>query len=250
MPRERGDESESAAAVAVDTSEFNIYTAARIQKLSGFPVSFINEGDDVSPDLRVDDLAYVECKDLHPASRAGLANSLQDNVDKAIKQLQTAQATDPLRGTGICVDVPWGMLPLVQGEWQVITDALLRTSGPSFVLVSCSGVSITNGEIGFPVAGLSSVDPCRRGASASSKAHQGVLPRVGRGRWLRSGSTLTPSATPRTSRRRATGALHRAESSGSSSRMADLSVACEEKPRSPAGPNRLESRVASVTRPL
>jgi hypothetical protein len=54
--------------VSFDTSEFNIVSAAALQRASHLPVTFINEGGDLSPDLQVDDLCYVECKDLHPAS--------------------------------------------------------------------------------------------------------------------------------------------------------------------------------------
>ena len=137
--------------VAFETSEFNTFSAAALQRASGLPVVFIGEGDDLSPDLQVDALAYVECKDLHPASRSGLAQALDDHLDKATKQLNTAQKRQALPGTGVCIDVPWGMLPLAPNEWQAVRDALTSPSGPTFVLVSCSGATNTPTEVGFPV---------------------------------------------------------------------------------------------------
>lgn len=138
--------------VSFETTEFNIVSAAVMQRASGLPVTFINEGDDLSPDLQVNDLCYVECKDLHPASRTGLAQALADHLAKATDQLNTAQGQRALPATGVCIDIPWGMLPLAANEWQAIRDSLTRADGPTFILVSCSGFNKTSTEVGFPVA--------------------------------------------------------------------------------------------------
>lgn len=139
-------------ATAFDTAEFNVYSAAASQRQTGFPVSFISEGDETSPDLQVDDVAYVECKDIHTSSRTNIEKALADHLNKAQDQLAAAQGRRRLVGTGICIDVPWGTLPLNPAEWDVIRRALSGTDAPQFVLVSCSGINPTTEGVAFPVA--------------------------------------------------------------------------------------------------
>lgn len=136
---------------AFDTAEFNLYSAAAIQRQTGFPVSFIGEGEESSPDLKVDNIAYVECKDIHTLNRANIEKALADNLDKAHDQLAAAQGRRRLAGTGICIDVPFGTLPLSPAEWDVIRRALCGTDAPQFVLVSSSGINSTTEVVGFPV---------------------------------------------------------------------------------------------------
>jgi Protein of unknown function (DUF2934) len=94
--------------IAFDTSEFNVYSAATIQRQARLPVSFIKEGDETMPDLQVGDIAYVECKDIHTDNRNNFEKTLTDNLAKAHAQLATAQQRCQLVGTGVCIDVPWG----------------------------------------------------------------------------------------------------------------------------------------------
>lgn len=128
--------------VAYETASYNIVSAALLQRASGLEVTFIEEADYRSPDLRVGDLAYVECKDLHPATREGIAPGLRDQLDKAVTQLNSACGRDALVGTGVCIDVPRGTLPLQESEWASIRDALQNPNGPMFVLVTCSGAGV------------------------------------------------------------------------------------------------------------
>src|SRR5690606_38719340 len=126
--------------------------AAQLQSASGGHVVFLDEGMNLSPDLRVGELAYVECKDLHSASRAGIAPGLRDHLSKASEQTNTANADAPLIGTGICIDVPWGTLPLNAAEWGAIREVLESPQGPTFIYLTCSGVSVTDTTISYPTA--------------------------------------------------------------------------------------------------
>jgi hypothetical protein len=137
---------------AFETAEFNLFSAAAIQRQSGLPVLFVNEGDETSPDLRVDDLAYVECKDIHTQNRENIEKAMADNLAKAHEQLAAAQRRSRLPGTGVCIDVPWGTLDLRLTEWDIIRRALSAVDGPQFVLVSSSGVDRRPDTVGFPVA--------------------------------------------------------------------------------------------------
>lgn len=136
--------------IAFETTAFNIVSAGMIQKASGKKVTFITEGSQLSPDLYVESLAYVECKDLHTASRNGLAKGLHDNLSRASDQLATAMKIRPLLGTGVFIDVPQEY-SLDCREWQVIRDALAREDGPTFVLVSRSGINCTSETVSYPV---------------------------------------------------------------------------------------------------
>jgi hypothetical protein len=138
--------------VAYETASYNIASAALLQRASGLEVTFIEEADFRSPDLRVGNLAYVECKDLHPAKREGIALGLRDQLDKAIIQLNSAWGRDALVGTGVCIDVPWGTLPLEESEWSPIREALQSPNGPMFVLVTCSGAVVDRHAVSFPTA--------------------------------------------------------------------------------------------------
>ena len=137
---------------AFQTAEFNMYSAAAIQRQIGLPVSFIDEGDEITPDLQVDDLAYVECKDIQTTNRDNIEKALSDNLAKAHDQLAAAQRRRRLAGTGVCIDVPWKTLPLTPAEWSVIRRALSGVDAPQFVLVSSSGINLTKEAVGFPVA--------------------------------------------------------------------------------------------------
>lgn len=137
---------------AFKTAEFNVYSAAAIQRQVGLPILFINEGDETTPDLQVDDIAYVECKDIQTINRHNIEKALGDNLAKAHDQLAAAQVRRRLIGTGVCIDVPWGTLPLAPAEWDVIRRALSVPSAPQFVLVSSSGINRMKEAVGFPVA--------------------------------------------------------------------------------------------------
>lgn len=134
------------------TAEFNLYSAAAIQRQTGMSVSFIAEGAETTPDLQVGELAYVECKDIHTQIRSNIEKTLSDNLDKAHGQLAAAQSRKPLVGTGICIDLPWRTLPLSMPEWTVIRRSLSVANAPQFILLSSSGVNPSKTGIGFPVA--------------------------------------------------------------------------------------------------
>jgi hypothetical protein len=137
---------------AFDTAEFNIYTAAEIKRQSRLPVCFIGEGSETTPDLQVDDVAYIECKDIHTNSRSNIEKALEDNLAKAHEQLLAAQQRRRLLGTGVCIDVPWDTLPLTQPEWDVVRRTLSNNNAPQFVLISSSGISQEKEAVSFPVA--------------------------------------------------------------------------------------------------
>jgi hypothetical protein len=137
---------------AFETAEFSVYSAACIQRQVGKPVMFINEGSESRPDLQVNNIAYVECKDIHTANRENLAQALGDNLAKARSQLAKAQASRRLSAAGVCIDIPWGMLPLKDPEWEVVRQSLSGADAPQFVLLSCSGINESTNAVGFPVA--------------------------------------------------------------------------------------------------
>lgn len=137
---------------AFETAEFNMYSAAAIQSQTGLLVSFIDDGDETAPDLQVDDLAYVECKDIQTTNRENIEKALSDHLAKAHDQLAAAQRRRRLAGTGVCIDVPWTTLPLTPAEWSVIRQALSGIDAPQFVLVSSSGINPSKEVVGFPVA--------------------------------------------------------------------------------------------------
>lgn len=138
--------------IAHETSTHNVTSAAALIRASGVAVTFIAEERGLSPDIRVEGIAYVECKDLHPASRAGLAKGLADQLSKATAQLNAAQQRQALPGTGVCIDVPWGNLPLCPDEWDAVRTAISANDAPDFIYITCSGVSHTDGAVGYPMA--------------------------------------------------------------------------------------------------
>jgi hypothetical protein len=137
---------------AFDTAEFNVFSAAVIQQQTGFSVSFISEGDETTPDLRAQGIAYVECKDIHTTSKKNIDKTFADNLGKARRQLSTAQRRQRLAGTGVCIDVPWDMLPLELPAWNVVREALSAADGPQFVLLTSSKVKSTKEAVCFPIA--------------------------------------------------------------------------------------------------
>jgi hypothetical protein len=142
----------SESLIAFQTSEFNLYSAASIRLYTGLEVFFIDEGKEASPDLEVRNLAYVECKDVQSTSRDNLGMALEDNLGKALRQLHEAQESRRLPGTGICIDLPIGSLPLANSEWEVIRHILSSSEGPDFVWISSSGLVATKTHVGSPVA--------------------------------------------------------------------------------------------------
>jgi hypothetical protein len=134
-----------------ETSEFNLHNAATIHRYTGLEVLFIGEGADKSPDLEVRDLAYVECKDVQTGNQNILAKTLEDHLKKATLQLRTARANKALPGSGVCIDVPLGSLPLPQDAWKVLRIFLSDSDGPDFVRISCSGVRATSTHVGGDV---------------------------------------------------------------------------------------------------
>jgi len=142
----------SESLLAFQTSEFNLYSAASIRLYTGLEVSFIDEGKQTSPDLEVRNLAYVECKDVQTTTRDNIGKALEDNLEKALRQLHEAQESRRLPGSGICIDLPLGSLPLADSEWEVIRRILSRSEGPDFVWISSSGLVATKTHVGSPVA--------------------------------------------------------------------------------------------------
>ena len=51
-----------------------------------------------------------------------------------------------------CIDVPWGTLPLSEGEWRTIRQILSIIDGLDIILISSSGTIKTKNDVGFPVA--------------------------------------------------------------------------------------------------
>jgi hypothetical protein len=142
----------SESEVSFNSSEFNLYSAASIKLSTGFDISFIDEGKETSPDLEVNGLAYVECKDVQTTTRANLSKALEDNLLKATSQLREAQNKRLLPGSGICIDFPPKSLPLTLSEWDVVRAVLSDPEGPDFVWISCSGLVSIRTDAGWPVA--------------------------------------------------------------------------------------------------
>jgi hypothetical protein len=130
--------------ISLNTSEFNLYTAANIRLYTGLEVSFIDEGEETSPDLEVNGLAYVECKDVQTTARDNMSKTLEDNLVKAKGQLREAQRSRPLPGSGICIDLPPGSLPLTPSEWDMVRATLSSPEGPDFVWVAAGSKAEQN----------------------------------------------------------------------------------------------------------
>jgi hypothetical protein len=143
----------SESATTFETAEFNLFSAAFIQRSAGLPVRFIEEEDErKTPDLRLASLCYVESKDLHTTNRNSIGAAISAKAGEASAQLEAIQLRDPLPGSGLCIDVPWGTLPLQEPEGQLIAQILLEGNSPHFLLFSASGITINADNVGFPVA--------------------------------------------------------------------------------------------------
>ncbi len=131
-----------------ETAEHNLFSAAFITDRTGRCVKLITEGGEKSPDLRVSDEGYVECKDLSPADPKNLPKNLQDNLEKASEQVDTAQQENLLSVGGACVDVPLDMT-VGKDSWEVLASFLHEGSPLDFILVSSSGLRETSETSGF-----------------------------------------------------------------------------------------------------
>jgi hypothetical protein len=141
------------SAITFETAEFNISTASFFQRKTRIPVSFVpEEKNRRTPDLRVGTLSYVESKDLHTTNRSNIGPAIREKIREASMQLHSIQSRDPLPGSGICIDMPWGTLPLLEEEGPLIAEALIEEHLPDFLLLSASGTNFAQEGVQFPVA--------------------------------------------------------------------------------------------------
>lgn len=141
--------------------EFALFIAAHITANAQERVTFVPEmgkGGEKTPDLRVSDLCYLECKDLAPASADGVHSAMRERLQDASRQLGAARRRDPGLAVGLALDLPLrlfqpdatGSCPAALTAHAIATTALSRPGNIDFILLSFSGFRVTETHIAFP----------------------------------------------------------------------------------------------------
>ncbi len=133
-------------------AEFALYTAAQIQIRTRQEVAFVPERpDEDSPDLRVSDLCYVECKDLAPASAEGVGAAVKERLQEAAAQLAATQKRDRVPGGGVAIDLPLQLFQpdaidsclAARNARAILAETLSVPGEVGFVILSTSGFEVT-----------------------------------------------------------------------------------------------------------
>jgi len=141
--------------------EFALFTAAHVTVNTQESVTFVPEmgkSGEKTPDLRVSDLCYLECKDLDPSSAESVRPAIRENLQDASRQLAAARRRDPGLARGVALDVPLRLFQLeVTGlspaALQAHATAVQMLSSPGdidFILFSFSGFCATATHVAFP----------------------------------------------------------------------------------------------------
>lgn len=139
--------------VTFNTTDFVLHCAGILRARGGRCVNLLPETSDKSPDLRVHDTCYVECKDLQSLSVDSLHQNIRDHLDKASQQLTMAQASNPLPFSMVCVDIPWtsaSVVDVFNNAIGGIREALDNSNTIAFVILSRSGFRIVGDVAEFP----------------------------------------------------------------------------------------------------
>jgi hypothetical protein len=143
---------------AFDAVDFTLFTAALVSRRAELPVLFIPPTDHPSPDLRVSELCYIECKDLSVGSAANIQLGVRDRLEDAREQLRSAQEGARLPAAGVAMDVPLLLVgaehvhssEAIHNASEVIRQTLTSTGPIDFALLSISGIHKTTGIVSFP----------------------------------------------------------------------------------------------------
>jgi hypothetical protein len=141
--------------------EFTLFTAAHITVNAQERVAFVPEmgkSGEKTPDLRVSDLCYLECKDLAPASPEGVRSAMCERLQDASKQLGAARRRDPALASGEALDLPLrlfqpdvtGSCPAALDAHAIAAKALSLPGTIDFILLSFSGFRATATHFAFP----------------------------------------------------------------------------------------------------
>lgn len=142
-----------------EAAEFTIYTAAQIEIRTKEKVAFVPERtDEVTPDLRISNLCYLECKDLGPASASGVGAAMNDRLQEAAAQLGAAQRRGGLPGGGVALDLPLNLFqpgpidscPAARDARAVVAKTLAVPGEIGFVILSISGFEVTTTGVSAP----------------------------------------------------------------------------------------------------
>jgi hypothetical protein len=144
-----------------DGPEFTLFTAAHIMVNAQERVAFVPEmgkSGEKTPDLRVSDLCYLECKDLAPASADGVRSAMCERLRDASRQLGAARRRDPTLASGVALDLPLrlfqpdatGSCPAALDAHAIATKALSLLGNIDFILLSFSGFHATATHFAFP----------------------------------------------------------------------------------------------------
>jgi hypothetical protein len=135
-----------------DGAEFTLYSAAQIEIRAHEKVALVLErANEVSPDLRVSELCYVECKDLVPASAGGIRAAMHDRLQEAAAQLAAARRRDCALAGGVALDLPLQLFqpdaidscPAARDSRAIVAETLSVPGEIGFVILSISGFEIT-----------------------------------------------------------------------------------------------------------
>jgi len=147
--------------IGFESAEFALFTAAHIEIQAQEAVTFVPEmgqRDEQTPDLRLSDLCYLECKDLAPASAEAVGASVGQRLQDAVRQLRAARRRNPTLAGGVALDLPLKLYqPDVNGSCPAIRDAhssaagILTAPGEiDFILLSFSGFERIAEDFTFP----------------------------------------------------------------------------------------------------
>jgi hypothetical protein len=140
--------------------EFTLFTAAHIKVQAQEAIAFVpemGERGEKTPDLRVPDLCYIECKDLAPASAESVRAAMSQRLQEAATQLRAGRRRDSALAGGVALDLPLklhqpdvnGTRPAIRDAHAIAAGALTAPGEIDFILLSFSGFDRTPTDFTF-----------------------------------------------------------------------------------------------------